>query len=574
MKKILLLMTMVLTCVGAWAQGDIPSFTKTYIINSQERGYLYFDSSKSETNVRATWIENQVSVNNNNVPNSSNTQFAFLEDPNGDIYIYSYGAKKFLTQSGTHILVTDEPSTPVSLTQNGNYFVISFKNTNAEINVTSWDGNKNGIRVADADPDGGNKMSIIVAAEDVDLKAAINKLPNIKALGTAITNAKTYFDNTPIGEGVGKYSSSIENYAQEFYGEIEPFYNGITEDTEISAIEEKTARIAEILASFTLNMPVQGKFYRIAYDYGGSVGKLYLQSINSSVKGLKFTESTGVSSIWYYDGALMSYDKGLYIKEDGNTRGLQNIGIKQDVSFIPSTRANSRYNIKVTSYIHANSDTNGNYFADHCGSDGGHATHDLILEEVTYLPVSISEAYYSTLYSPVALEVTGGVKAYTITVNGEWAHLNEITDNVIPANTGVVLYHENDATEHYDFVIASVDSNVETSPLTGTFAATYVADDAYVLANGDNGVGFYIAEKNQVTNTKFLNNAFKAYLPASAVTSGVKALRFNFDGETTAIETVETEKANAPIYDLSGRRVVNTVKGGIYIQNGKKFIVK
>jgi hypothetical protein len=31
---------------------------------------------------------------------------------------------------------------------------------------------------------------------------------------------------------------------------------------------------------------------------------------------------------------------------------------------------------------------------------------------------------------------------------------------------------------------------------------------------------------------------------------------------------------NAPIYDLSGRRVMNAVKGGIYIQNGKKFIVK
>ena len=29
---------------------------------------------------------------------------------------------------------------------------------------------------------------------------------------------------------------------------------------------------------------------------------------------------------------------------------------------------------------------------------------------------------------------------------------------------------------------------------------------------------------------------------------------------------------NAPIYDLSGRRVAKTVKGGVYIQNGKKFV--
>ena len=31
---------------------------------------------------------------------------------------------------------------------------------------------------------------------------------------------------------------------------------------------------------------------------------------------------------------------------------------------------------------------------------------------------------------------------------------------------------------------------------------------------------------------------------------------------------------DAPVYDLSGRRVVKTVKGGLYIQNGKKFIVR
>ena len=77
------------------------------------------------------------------------------------------------------------------------------------------------------------------------------------------------------------------------------------------------------------------------------------------------------------------------------------------------------------------------------------------------------------------------------------------------------------------------------------------------------------------TGTCFLNNAGKAYLPASAITTTQGVLRFNFGG-TTAIESVlnNSTDANAPIYDLSGRRVMNTVKGGIYIQNGKKFIVK
>ncbi len=36
----------------------------------------------------------------------------------------------------------------------------------------------------------------------------------------------------------------------------------------------------------------------------------------------------------------------------------------------------------------------------------------------------------------------------------------------------------------------------------------------------------------------------------------------------------ETAKAKAPIYDLTGRRVMKAVKGGIYIQSGKKFIAQ
>jgi hypothetical protein len=82
-------------------------------------------------------------------------------------------------------------------------------------------------------------------------------------------------------------------------------------------------------------------------------------------------------------------------------------------------------------------------------------------------------------------------------------------------------------------------------------------------------------EKVNEGGTHFLNNAGKAYLPASAVSTAAQVLRFNFGG-TTAIESVLNDgaDANAPIYDLSGRRVMNAVKGGIYIQNGKKFIVK
>ena len=65
----------------------------------------------------------------------------------------------------------------------------------------------------------------------------------------------------------------------------------------------------------------------------------------------------------------------------------------------------------------------------------------------------------------------------------------------------------------------------------------------------------------------------KAYLDLR--TSGAAALEIDFGGEATGLTNlnIATEKAS-PIFDLSGRRVMNVQKGGLYIQNGKKFIVK
>lgn len=53
---------------------------------------------------------------------------------------------------------------------------------------------------------------------------------------------------------------------------------------------------------------------------------------------------------------------------------------------------------------------------------------------------------------------------------------------------------------------------------------------------------------------------------------------FTYKGFTpaTGIEAIQTVKAaeNAPIYNLNGVRVANAAQKGIYIQNGKKFVVK
>ena len=82
-------------------------------------------------------------------------------------------------------------------------------------------------------------------------------------------------------------------------------------------------------------------------------------------------------------------------------------------------------------------------------------------------------------------------------------------------------------------------------------------------------IGFYTPSRNLAAIGKN-----KAYLDASSVEVQANAIALNFEDVTTGISLTEINGENAPVYDLSGRRVLRTVKGGLYSQNGKKYIVK
>lgn len=216
--------------------------------------------------------------------------------------------------------------------------------------------------------------------------------------------------------------------------------------------------------------------------------------------------------------------------------------------------------------------TNGSGDTDvYLGSyNGTHAGNHIAFPALTKFNLTVGSTGYASLYTPVAGTFAGEVITYAVTedgiVNG-YANLTKLTG--VAANQGAIVEA---APGTYTFTAGDVSSDWNGNLLTGTSVNTMVEGDAYVLGNVD-GVGLY---KALLTDGRFLNNAGKAYLPATVVTTTAKVLRFNFGGNTTAIESVHNNgaDANAPIYDLTGRRVVNAVKGGIYIQNGKKFIVK
>ena len=337
----------------------------------------------------------------------------------------------------------------------------------------------------------------------------------------------------------------------------------------------------ELFDGATLNMPKAGQYFRVAYDYGGNVGKLYMQGVASTVKGVAFTAETGNASVWvFHNGALYSYTAGQNLREHGNDRGLSDT--KTEAGFSASTRAKGKYNIKVGSFIHANN-SNENYYTDHC-SGNNCAQHDLILEEVDMRPSAIvstiSEHEIATFYATSAMQIPEGVKAYVvaaddIVMNGETGYLapTELED-IIPANTGVVIRGN---AGYYTFTPAESAATTDvTNNLMRGYAGVFECEKValptdgstnYVLAVEGSQVGFYKKE----SAFKVYNN--KAYLNIPTSVAGARSLVIRFgDEETTDIENSEITNQNTEIvFDLQGRRVLTPTKG-IYIVNGKKMV--
>ena len=192
------------------------------------------------------------------------------------------------------------------------------------------------------------------------------------------------------------------------------------------------------------------------------------------------------------------------------------------------------------------------------------------------LDITIGDAGYASAYYSFPVKPSTGLQAYAITsVGGESATL--VAQDDIPANQGAILKGEKETT--YKLTAQEATSDWTGNKLTGTNEDAYVPGDAYVLAKDGDNVGLYKAKLNKDANgndgdSYFKNNANKAYLPASELTSA-RFLTFNFDDNAeTGINAVEIEEAapaNAAIYDLSGRRV-QSAKSGLYIINGKKVI--
>lgn len=196
--------------------------------------------------------------------------------------------------------------------------------------------------------------------------------------------------------------------------------------------------------------------------------------------------------------------------------------------------------------------------------------------EATYvLPLHDSEAdnaAFATTCAPFNFAIEGDdVKAYAgkLSADGKELDMKEIEGNV-PANQGVILKAAMGVSEVTVKVVNTADAI--DNDLKGTNNEMSDLSQVYVFGRHQvtRHVGFYTA----VGVAPLPAN--RAYLDKPAQ-EAVNAVAMNFgNGMVTNINTAISAQSadNAPIYDLSGRRVQRTVKGSLYIKGGRKFMAQ
>lgn len=199
-------------------------------------------------------------------------------------------------------------------------------------------------------------------------------------------------------------------------------------------------------------------------------------------------------------------------------------------------------------------------------------TFRLIPATIT-MPLNYSKAdnkTFATTCLPYAVEVAEGqdnIKAYAAKLNDEKTELQMNAVTAVPANQGIILSGESASDNQVVLnVIASADA-IDNDLLGTTSEISTEGVLALGRANGTGSVGFF-------RSTNGTLKANRAYLKVDNET--IQSLAMNFGGTTTGITNVVKNDVapNAPIYDISGRRVFNTVKGNIYLQQGRKFIAQ
>lgn len=391
--------------------------------------------------------------------------------------------------------------------------------------------------------------------------------------------AKQFFTATPENALWG-VNVNTEEYRTAYEAAIA---EGATSE-QITALATKNKEIANA----TIVNPIEeGKYYRL-YNIVDTRRWLTVNANNNSEMTCDANAEKAVGSVVKFEkiasepgqyrmkvegktiGKFVKiYDSIQLVDDDSNAKGSFTVNVFGN-NFTFQDKANeNRY-----SYLHCNGDKLVGWEAS--------APSKWYVVPATDVEIAMTEVNgkrYASAYLPFDVKAVNGAQAYVGELNNTKDVLDMTAVNSVPANQGFVLVGDAEKTtltigaaNALPVTNALTGSNVKVAleTTTGSGESATVTDhraDYLVFGTNAGNVGFYkpSATKNTIA-------ANKAFIAASSLTTGAGAIALNFGGNTTGINNAVVASENAPIFDLSGRRVVKAVKGGVYIQNGKKFV--
>lgn len=418
-----------------------------------------------------------------------------------------------------------------------------------------------------------------ITVNDADKTISVAYTLNKEGLQAVVDEAKALLNKRGVGYPLEE--SHAYKALKDMVNSAEDVITNESTEQYYGAYEYLQAQMTTYRATKTdLQMPEDGKVYRIYAKWDNGV-KYY--AVNAAGK----TNTTGVlspttdgTSTWIAQKLGDNQYNFVAAKADDNS--LFTYGAVTTIYTKPTNKGiigqiNLRTGDNNTNILMYKNGSSLNHYSDGKTQTSGDWSSEWFFEEVptsefvgqaVNFAASTDSKNYATLNLPYASTLPEGVTAYkagNVVDNDLNIIVYKNAGDVLPANTPVLLTATSDGSKTFapaPYVAA------EGTGFQGTLSAKAVtATNTYILSkNGGETVKFFALDE---TNNTI--NANKAYLVVSG--GSAQALNFNF-GNTTGIQNaaVEGVNANAPLFDLSGRRVVKAVKGGIYIQNGKKFV--
>lgn len=421
--------------------------------------------------------------------------------------------------------------------------------TGAQYNVVRWSAGSSAL----TDP----STWAIESAENVtdnQLKAA------------ALQRLLSFDLTSNIGQGLGERQISAEVKPVMDKFETEPNLTLDELQQLISAYADNTF--------FKLNLPATGDFFRI-----------------KSNDGLRYITTTGATSgEWQLQTTKQANDEGTIFCFDGTNLVSLKTGRAVYLSNGKSQAKLAAYSVETPATVEFGGLADGKYKMllkqgtqtatvhlyqqdDKLGVDGwnGDNTKDnlthLQLEAVNEVQVHLNNDGLASFCTPKALKAVQNVTIYVANsydAANERINLTEISGNIIPANTAVVL--TSDETSDIALVSLAEGETAPAAPAVNLFKGKATPTQ---FAAGQE-VRALKGEEFLVLNTLYVRG-FRAYFNASTA-GAARATTLAFPGVTAVERVAAAENAAAPIFDLSGRRVEKPVAGQIYVQNGQKFL--